>query len=376
MKLLSELPIVGNTGTVKLSINDVEDFWVLANLIRKGDHIFTQIRRKIVKIADSGKTDAKQRLLKAAVKVTEVDFQPYVEEMMVRGTLAQDIDGAKKGDFQRVLLGLGRPLELTKYKWDSFCIGEISKACDPTAGSTVSAVIMQNGISHVCIIGKNMSVTVGKAEKVIPKVRKFGSSSKHSESKIKFFELTANLLIQKIEIDKMKSIIVASPGFLQHEFVQYLSENRAKFNLNAAFQANKFIEGNVPTGHPCELDNLLASPQIARHVENLGVVEQAKVFDSFLRTFNSSPQKVVIGHEQVVKAGNEGALETILVTNDFILRLEFDVRMQFLEFKEQMEKSIKVIVFSISHQSGEQLNSFGGIVGISRFDRFETATFD
>lgn len=369
MKILNELPLANESGSVKISIDDIEDFWVLANLIRAGDTIFAPIRRKVVKVSTTGKTDAKQVFIKASIRVVELDFQPYVDEMNIRGTLTHDIEGAKIGEYQRVLLEKGRPFVLSKGFWDSFSLSELTKATDPTVDATLSAVIMQNGIAHICLIGKAMTVTVAKVEKIIPKIRQFGGSGHHSESKLKFFEMTANALIQKISINDMKCIIVASPGFLQHEFVSYLRDNQSKYSLTNSFSNNVFVEGNVSTGHPYELDNLLNSPEMQQYVSKLQATQQAKCFDKFLRELNNNFRKVVVGKKQVYEAGKLSAIDTLLVTSDYIMNLPLEPRLEFLKFKEELEHSdTNIILFSSKHQSGEQLNQMGGVAGLCKFE--------
>lgn len=359
---------VNQAGVATITIDDIEDFWVLANIIRQGDKIQAPIRRKIVKVSQTGKTDSRNIITKAIVKITEIEFQPGVNEMHLRGTLVHDVEDAREGSFQRILLEPGRPFSISKKCWDKFTYEELEDAGNPISNAAVAAVIMQSGLAHICIIGRNTTVVKQKVTKSIPKVKAHGSSGKNQEAKIRFFELTAEALMREVDVANMKCIIVASPGFLQKEFVQYLRDHQSQLNLQSAFSANKFVEGTVPSGYPQELEALLSQPEMQTHVQELKAAKQAKTFESLMVEMNNDTNTVLFGHQRVIDAAKQGAVKTLLVTDNFIHTLELNERLKFLELKDQLEQGqTDVVIFSTRHQSGEQLEELGGVAAILRY---------
>ena len=49
---------INGKGQVTINIENIEDFWTLANTIRVGDKIGSQIHRKITRVSSTGKTDS------------------------------------------------------------------------------------------------------------------------------------------------------------------------------------------------------------------------------------------------------------------------------------------------------------------------------
>ena len=360
--------VINEAGEVEITIDDIEDFWTLANLIQVGDRLRSQVRRKIVKVSQTGKTDSRQILAVATVQVVELDFQAGVNEMHVRGVLTHDLEDAREGSSQRILLEIGRPFKLFKTCWDKFSYDEILDAANPASNANVSAIIMQSGISHICIIGKNTTVVKEKISKNISKVRTHGGSGKNMEDKLKFFHATAESFIRCVNVEEMKCIIIASPGFLQHEFLTYLNDNQSKYKLQSTFSANKFIESTVSSGYPQELDTLLSQPQMQIYVSELRAANQSKAYEQLMKEMSKSVDFVLFGNQKVLKAAEENAIKTLLITDLFIRSLPLFERRKFYELKERIEKeNTEVIIFSTRHNSGDQLSKLGGIAAILRY---------
>ena len=179
-------------------------------------------------------------------KITEIDYQPGVNEMQLRGKLKQDVEDARAGSYQRILIEIARPFQLIKKCWDKFAYQEISEAANPISNATVAAVMMQSGLAHICIVGRNTTIVKAKVTKAIPKVKARGAGN--SEAKQKFFQMTADALIREVPIKDMKCIIIASPGFLQSEFYNFLHDNASKLGILNAFQENKIVQATSSSG--------------------------------------------------------------------------------------------------------------------------------
>lgn len=356
---------VNSQGFVTIIAEDVDDIGALANIIRVGDRIRSQVRRKVQKISTTGKAESRQIITSALVKITEVEYQPGVNEMNLRGTLKHDLEDAKKGSFQRILIELNRPFDLFKKCWDKFTYNEIKEAADPASNASIAAVIMKAGLANICIVGRHTTINVAKVSKSIPKVRAFGAGNK--EDKIKFYSMTANALISHVQIQTMKAIIIASPGFIHQEFVAYLSKNANKLGITNLFSENKIIETNCSTGFPEDLEQIITQPEIASHVDQLKTVDQVKSMDKFLKRLNKADDTTALG-ERVIELLKQNAVSELYVTDQYIRSLPLQNRLDFLDLKEQAENSdVVVVIFSVQHQSGIQLQELGGIAAILRY---------
>jgi protein pelota len=84
------------------------------------------------------------------------------------------------GAYHTLDLELNRPFTLFKHEWDSVALGRIEEACDPTQTADLAAVIMQEGIAHVCLVTNAMTLVRAKIETSIPRKRK-GLCEQHTK---------------------------------------------------------------------------------------------------------------------------------------------------------------------------------------------------
>lgn len=76
------------------------------------------------------------------------------------------------GAYHTLDLELNRKFSLRKQEWDSVSLERVDIACDPTKSADVAAVIMQEGIAHLCLITSSMTIVRAKIDVTIPRKRK------------------------------------------------------------------------------------------------------------------------------------------------------------------------------------------------------------
>jgi len=84
------------------------------------------------------------------------------------------------GAYHTLDLEQNRKFMLFKSEWDSVSLGRIDQACDPTQNADLAAVIMQEGLAHICLITASMTIVRAKIEQVIPRKRK-GNVQQHEK---------------------------------------------------------------------------------------------------------------------------------------------------------------------------------------------------
>jgi protein pelota len=256
---------------------------------------------------------------------------------------------------------------LTKQHWDQFTLEQVQEAANPLANATVAAVLLQTGVANVCVVGRNCTRIVDHLEKATPKLKKVGGSEKVSVAKRALFERAAASLSEKVELGTMKVVIVASPGFLAREFVQFLRENAPKFpGVQPAFQANKFIEATVPNAYLDSLEDLLMQPEMEAHVQDMRAVRQAKMLGEFERQMSHDFQMVSLGEQNVLEDLTNKVVRVLLVTDEYLLELEFERRRILMQLRDRLvEGGDEALVFSIKHPSGQRLKDLTAGVGIA-----------
>lgn len=84
------------------------------------------------------------------------------------------------GAYHTLDLELNRKFSLRKQEWDSVSLERVDIACDPTKSADVAAVVMQEGIAHICLITSSMTLVRAKIDVTIPRKRK-GSVQQHEK---------------------------------------------------------------------------------------------------------------------------------------------------------------------------------------------------
>ena len=84
------------------------------------------------------------------------------------------------GAYHTVDIESNRKFSLTKSNWDVIALERIDMACDPTQNADVAAVVMQEGMAHVCLVSGAMTLVRAKIDVGIPRKRK-GSTSQHEK---------------------------------------------------------------------------------------------------------------------------------------------------------------------------------------------------
>ena len=361
---------VNEKGNVEVTVETIEDFWVLTAIIRPGDKVVAPIRRKVKFVTSTGKQNTEVKLLKACtVKVTEIEYQPGVNEMWLRGTLTHDVEDAKAGSYQRVLIEIGRPFTIRKKCWDKFSLTELQDAANPETHATVAAVMMQCGLANICVVGRNATVVKSTIKKAIPKVRVRGAGQKSDDAKQKFYQMTAQAFVKDVNVDEMKCIIVASQGAYATEFMDYLNAHSAELKLQKSLRENKFIVSSVSDAHLQSLEGLLADPVLGQRVQNLRAVDQARAWNDLMRQMGQNDRLTALGQAETQRCLEMGAVRQLLVTDEYILSLERPERLEFCALQDRMESAgTPVVVFSARHESGQRLKELGGIAAILKFE--------
>ncbi len=90
-------------------------------------------------------------------------------------TLRSHFTMYQMGQYHSIELTLNKPFTISKTNWDAIYLDRIRLACDPAQSAEIAAVIMQQGLAHVCLLTTHMTVVRAKIEIPIPKKR-VGSS--------------------------------------------------------------------------------------------------------------------------------------------------------------------------------------------------------
>jgi|TARA_B110000208_G_scaffold162070_1_gene198107 protein pelota len=355
-------------GSVTLIADEPEDVWHIFNLLSPDDRLRTTTFRKVVSESSTGSTKSEKRRVTLTVMVETVDYDGGASTIRVSGRNVEENDFVQMGAFHTVDVAVGRKLELFKPCWDAMFLERLATACDASKSAEVAAVVMELGLAHVCLLTTHMTVVRSKIEMSIPKKRR-GSESRRKGGVGRFFAAVLDALLRSVDLAAVKCVLIASPGFVKDDFHKFIFAEAASRPVRELFDnRDKFVLCKSANGHLQALKEVLASEGIARRLADTMAAREVAALVRFFRLLDDDPDRAYYGVDDVQRACEMGAIETLLVTDSLFRSCELAERRRYIALVESARASgATVMVCSTQHVSGAQLETVGGVAALLRF---------
>lgn len=162
----------------------------------------------------TGSTDKSSVRLNLTIQIEDVFFDTYAATLRVNGRNATENEHIKMGQYHTLDLEMNRPFTLTKLEWDVVSLDRVKEACDAAKRAEIAAVVMQEGLSNVCLVTENMTLVRQRIETNVPRKRR-GTTTDHDKGMNRFFEQTVQAVLKHVDFSIVKVLIIASPGFVK-----------------------------------------------------------------------------------------------------------------------------------------------------------------
>ncbi|ORX74587.1 protein pelota [Linderina pennispora] len=305
------------SGTVRLIPEQPEDMWHLYNLIQKGDQLTATSVRGVKTETSTGSVSTDRVHVKLTISIEDIFF---------------DNKYVGLGQYHTLDVEMNQQFTLAKGEWDMISLERIKDACDITKQADVAVVTMEEGLAVVCLLTQYMTVVRQRVEVAIPRKRK-GSTTNYEKGVVRFYENVYRAIKQHIDFSVVKVVVIGSPGFAVKTDDKVIMENKKKFLLV-----------HTSSGHKG------------------AAAQEVKALDSFYQMLNNDPDRAFYGYDDVCKAAENGAIGTLLVTDELFRAAGYPDAP-----KDARLSNANVLVFSSLHVSGEQLNQLTGVAAILNF---------
>lgn len=219
------------------------------------------------------------------------------------------------GAYHTIDIEQNRKFILTKAKWDSVSLERVENACDPTQNADVAAVVMQEGIAHVCLITANMTIVRTKIDQVIPRKRK-GVVSQHEKGLTRFYENVMQAILRHINFDVVKCVIIASPGFVKDQFFEYTMQQASKTDNKVLLEnKSKFVLVHASSGFKHSLKEVLVDPVVVSRISDTKAAGEVRALEQFSAILQTDPARAFYGKKHVQMAASAQAVETLLISD-------------------------------------------------------------
>jgi len=355
------------SGTVLLRPETDDDMFHSYNLLQAGDLVRCTTVRKVVKEGFTGSTTSSKKRMMLTIAVEKIDFDVDVLECRLSGTVVSENDHVRMGAYHTLTLEQYQNFSIEKQRWDQIFLDILEDACNPERQAELAAVVMQNGLAHICLVTGSLTVTKNRIEMNIPKKRT--GSSQQEKAMTKFFNAVYESMLRNLDFSKVKVVLLGSPGFVKDDFYQYLMEQAVKRDDKVFLQnKSKFVLCKASSGHKHALEDVFGDPAIMAQMTETKVAKEVDALNSFMRMMDTDPDRAYYGYTHVAKAHECLSIETLLVSDSLFRNSDVKLRKLYVDLVESVRAAGgKVHIFSSMHVSGQQLEQVSGVAAILRF---------
>ena len=368
MKLVSKNVDKDGEGSVSLVPENTEDMWHAYNLITEGNFVSGSTIRKVQTESATGSSNSYRVRTVLTICVETIDFDTQACVLRLKGRNVEENKYVKTGAYHTLDVEQNRKFTIIKAKWDSVSLERVDTACDATQHADVAAVVMQEGIAHICLITSNMTIVRAKIDQVIPRKRK-GNISQHEKGLTRFYENIMQGILRHINFDIVKCVILASPGFVKDQYMDYMIEQAVKSDNKVILEnKSKFLLVHASSGFKHSLKEVLAEPAVISRIADTKAASEVKALEAFYTILQTDPSRAFYGKKHVITANEAQAIETLLISDKLFRCQDVALRKEYVELVETVKESGgDVKIFSSLHVSGEQLEQITGVAAILRF---------
>ncbi|RPG77074.1 MAG: hypothetical protein CBE08_000930 [Euryarchaeota archaeon TMED248] len=352
MKILKREPMLW-----RLRVETEDDLWTLARLARKGmDFAMLGERRDQTTGGEEGgrakAAERKKMWIRLSIESTE--YQSYSEILRVHGIISE------------------APIDLGSYHTHNVTeLDEIELTCNTPFLSTDTSLLMQaidasNQVQVALAVVENDEIVLfyvtprGLKESSTWAMRGGGKRVDTKSSSVTATNFRAKVIKEITEsLAEQTPLILCGPGHARDVLLGELkSAGQTRFMTSIATSMSGRSGAN----------ELLREGLAGSLLEQYAITKEIKLLEEAW-TRLSTKGAIAYGHQELLKALEEGAIETALITADLLRDGNEKIGdMTWSKWAEGLEAiGAELVQCSTDHDSGQQLLGMGGAVALLRY---------
>ena len=365
MKIIHKNLERNQNGSIKLIAEDSEDIWTVYNLIHPGDQVESVTYRRVQTETASGKMDSDRLKMTLCLEVERIDIDLTTGVLSLKGKNKTENKFVKIGAYHTTSVEVGQPFRLYKEYWDSVSLERIQHSCNIQEKAEIAAILIQEGLCNICLVTDYSTTLVQSISVNVPKKRRGISGVNYDKVVDKFFVSCQEAVRKWVDLDRVKVVIIAGPGFANERLYQAIQSN-----WEGAFTRNKgkFVITHCSSALKQALDEVLRNTDVVPKISSTRFAANAKILDSFMTLLTNDPSRAYFGYLHVQGALEMGAISDLLISDSLFRSVDLGERLKYIRLVEEVRNGAgKVHIFSSAHSTGEQLDNLCGVAAILRF---------
>lgn len=313
----------------------------------------------------SGATDSQRVRLTLEVVVEDIEFDPVSGRLRLRGKNVLENPHVRLGSYHTLELEKNRQFSLTKCCWDKIHFDILKTAQDPTAAADVAAIVMQEGLAHICLVTPSMTHVRQRVQQNIPRkghAALFGHDKAVRHAPIRgdscltygcaqiksFYEKCLVAVRQHVDFSVVKCVLIAGPGFVKDEFLEYCMQEAVRRDAREIIEnKGKFLVTHASSGHKHSLQEALAQPTVSARLADTKAAGEIRALAEFNAMMATDEDRAFYGPNHVARAAAMGAIQTLLILDELFRSKDVVARRKWVDMTEEVEAAGgTVFVFS------------------------------
>ncbi|WP_459201625.1 mRNA surveillance protein pelota [Methanococcus sp. CF] len=345
MKIIQEIP---EKNIIKLIPENLDDLWHLSNIIQPFNAVYAVTERRTEDKGDKLRADrGTKRKVFLGIKAEKINFHEDFNRLRISGQIIHAPDDIPLGSYHTIDIEPLLQVSIQK-NWKKWDIDRLKDAEDSSKKPKVVVVIMDDSEADIYLIREFgikelASIKSGVSKKLDYKQNEQAKFSYYSD------------IINSISEYEGK-ILFAGPGFGKNNIQNYISEK------HKSLAPNVVVESANHTGKS-GLSEILKSGIIDKIYGEARISKETQIIEKLLEEI-SKKGLAAYGIESVNNAMNYSAIETLLLTDEYLRRNRRNIE-ELINSVENINGNILII--STEHDAGKQLKALGGISALLRF---------
>jgi protein pelota len=326
-----------NKGAIKIGIDNELDLWHLTHVVKKGDII----EAKTYRVVEFGKEQEKKPVF-MSLQTESIEFSPYVSRLRISGII--------KGGSPAEFIQLGRHhsidvaesdvITIIKGKWMNYELERIDEAVKESKKERVYIILIDERKALAAVAYPYGFEVKANFENRASK--RMGEKEISKEKKDFYKGILAVM-------PKSAYIIVAGPGFEKDYFSDYLKAN----GYNPVKKSASYVEASSLREIVEDSENLIIEQRLK---------QEAEVYEELAKHIFKGDGYGAYGKQEVNGALEQGAVDTLAVSDDLLTDLEIEAMM-----KKADEEGSRIFIFSSKTEWGDKVKGLGGIIAKLRY---------
>lgn len=350
-----------------LKAEDEDDIWVLYNVIRSGDIINVTTSRNVTK---EGTKKTERMLVKLKLELENIEFEAQSSSLRCKGRTIEENQYVPLGSYHTAVIDTNYAFTLYKQEFDEYTLDSINEAADVNGKAETGAVVLQEGIAHFCLLSGNVKMLIAKVIKSIPKKRRGGDTSAHDKAMLKFYELCYTTFTKKFDFQKLKVILIASPGKYAENLLNVIVKDATTENNKLLIDnRSKIVVAHTNNGYLQALDEILDDKNVQQSLVDTKYLKNSQIIEEFFKHLELDDDRSWYGKDEVVKSiAITGAVKCLLMLDSLFRNDDAKIRKFYIGLSDKVkDQGGEVAIFSTLHDSGSQLDKVGGLAVVLNY---------